>query len=156
LIRYTHQNFNNRYDPVTKTIYLHYGYGSGATGPTGYTRQIYERLVLRQPPVVTSYTPATGTSGTEVTIKGHNFFDLFNIRIGDAYCDTFRLLDDTLIIAEVGAGSSVKYGWESYWGIDTSGTFAFTPPPLSPYSMAVCGYARLLRWSCKRHQYEGF
>jgi hypothetical protein len=41
--------YNNTYDPVTKTFYMHYGYRAGVvTGESGYTRQIYEKWVRVQ------------------------------------------------------------------------------------------------------------
>lgn len=42
---WNHTNYNNSYNPATKTFLLHYGYGGGATNPNGYTRQVYERWV---------------------------------------------------------------------------------------------------------------
>jgi hypothetical protein len=40
-----HANYNNSYNPATKTFLLHYGYGAGSTGINGWTRQIYEKWV---------------------------------------------------------------------------------------------------------------
>jgi hypothetical protein len=42
---WNHTNYNNTYNPATKTFLLHYGYGGGSTSPNGWTRQIYERWV---------------------------------------------------------------------------------------------------------------
>ena len=40
--------YNNTYDPVTKTFYLHYGYVNGTVGGQNkYTRQIYEKWVRK-------------------------------------------------------------------------------------------------------------
>ncbi len=36
-------SYNNSYDAATKTFWMHYGYGGGSTGPTGWTRNIYEK-----------------------------------------------------------------------------------------------------------------
>ena len=37
--------YNNTYDAAKKTFWLHYGYGGGSTGPSGWTREIYEKWV---------------------------------------------------------------------------------------------------------------
>ena len=37
--------YNNTYDPATRTFWMHYGYGGGATSQTGFTRQFYEKWV---------------------------------------------------------------------------------------------------------------
>jgi Domain of unknown function (DUF1735) len=39
---YLQTTYNNTYNPATKTFYLHYGYGGGATSPNGWSRNIYE------------------------------------------------------------------------------------------------------------------
>jgi len=40
--------YNNTYDPVTKTFYLHYGYNAGVVGGEAvFTRQIYEKWVRK-------------------------------------------------------------------------------------------------------------
>ena len=45
---YIHTTYNNTYNPVTRTFYMHYGYASGSTSQNGYSRQIYEKWVLLQ------------------------------------------------------------------------------------------------------------
>ena len=40
-------NYNNKYDPATKTFSLHYGYAVGSTGQNGYTRNMYEKWVRK-------------------------------------------------------------------------------------------------------------
>ncbi len=42
-----HSTYNNTYDPASKTFWMHYGYGVGSSGQTGYTRQCYEKWVKR-------------------------------------------------------------------------------------------------------------
>ena len=42
---YVQTTYNNTYDPAAKTFWMHYGYGSGATGPTQWSRNIYEKWV---------------------------------------------------------------------------------------------------------------
>jgi hypothetical protein len=42
---YVQTTYNNSYNAATKTFWLHYGYGSGSTGPTGWSRNVYEKWV---------------------------------------------------------------------------------------------------------------
>jgi hypothetical protein len=42
---FVHTTYNNTYDAAKKTFLLHYGYGGGSSGPSGWTRQIYEKWV---------------------------------------------------------------------------------------------------------------
>ena len=42
-----HSTYNNTYDAASKTFWMHYGYGVGSTGQTGYTRQCYEKWVKK-------------------------------------------------------------------------------------------------------------
>jgi hypothetical protein len=44
---WVHSTYNNTYDPATKTFWMHYGYGSGASSQGGYTRQVYEKWVRK-------------------------------------------------------------------------------------------------------------
>jgi hypothetical protein len=37
-----HTKYNNTYNPSTKTFYMHYGYGSGSSSQSDWTRQAYE------------------------------------------------------------------------------------------------------------------
>ncbi|HEX8314121.1 MAG TPA: DUF1735 domain-containing protein [Flavisolibacter sp.] len=40
-----HSKYNNTYDPVAETFWMHYGYGAGSNSQTGWTRQVYEKWV---------------------------------------------------------------------------------------------------------------
>lgn len=44
---YQQTTYNNTYDAGNKTFMMHYGYGSGSTGPNGWTRNIYEKWVRK-------------------------------------------------------------------------------------------------------------
>lgn len=108
---YLHSIYNNRYDPVTKTFYLHYGYAIGSTGETGFTRQVYEKLTLIPEPNITSVTPLSGTAGTEVTIRGTNFTKVdpaFKVEFGWAasISDSAVVVSDSVIKAWVGISGS--------------------------------------------------
>jgi hypothetical protein len=42
-----HSTYNNTYVPATKTFWMHYGYGVGATSQDGWSRQAYEKWVRK-------------------------------------------------------------------------------------------------------------
>jgi Domain of unknown function (DUF1735) len=42
---YNVATYNNTYDPGTKTFWLHYGHAVGGTGPSTWSRVIYDKLV---------------------------------------------------------------------------------------------------------------
>ncbi|TDW99134.1 uncharacterized protein DUF1735 [Dinghuibacter silviterrae] len=45
---YLSSTYNNSYDATKKIYWLHVGYAGGATGQTGYTRQVYMEMVSDQ------------------------------------------------------------------------------------------------------------
>ncbi len=145
--------YNNKYDPVTKTFYLHYGYEeNGITDQTGYSSQIYEKLVMIPSVSISSFSPTTGSPGTPITIKGKGFKKVndsyFGVCFGnqsdysqvfgygyiDEYqnsADSFSVISDSVIIAWVGRGSTGKvYVKSPGAGIDSSKeTFTFQQLP---------------------------
>jgi hypothetical protein len=42
---YVQTTYNNTYDPTSKTFFMHYGYGVGSSGQTGWSRNFYVKLV---------------------------------------------------------------------------------------------------------------
>lgn len=136
---YLHSTYNNRYDPVSKTFYLHYGYAGGSTGETGYNRQIYEKLTLQPVPEITSVTPLSGTTGTQVTIRGSNFTEVnpsYNVRFGNSNSDSAVVVSDSVILAWVGSGASGRVLVSNNVSSDTFPGFVYTPvatPPTEPW-----------------------
>lgn len=125
--------YNNTYDSVTHTLYMHYGYGSGSTGEDGYTRQVYEKWQI--PPRIFSFTPASGTSLTEVTIKGQGFSSIdtsytSSVVFGASSCDSFAIISDTIVKAWIGFGNTGKISVRNAAGTDSSADiFTYTYPP---------------------------
>ena len=44
---FTDPPYSNVYDPTTKTFWMHYGYGAGTSNENQYSREIFEKLVLK-------------------------------------------------------------------------------------------------------------
>lgn len=138
---YIHSTYNNRYDPVNKVFYLHYGYATGSAGEFQYTRQVYEKLEWITVPAITSVAPLTGTAFTEVTIKGSNFNvtdPFYGVAFGGKPADSIAILSDTVIKAWAGQGASgnVIVRTEYYDIADTFPGFTYTPVP----SVATTGW----------------
>ena len=128
---YLHSTYSNRYDVATKTFYLHYGYQGGGTGQSQYQRQVYEKFEFLPPPVVTSITPNTGTSGTMITINGNNFSRVdtyYGIHIGNELADSSVIVSNTQIKAWVGKGATGKININN---ADSSQTFTYIKPKVA-------------------------
>ncbi|RYY99161.1 MAG: hypothetical protein EOO11_05900 [Chitinophagaceae bacterium] len=130
-----HSTYNNRYDPATRTFYLHYGYSAGSPGQNGYDRQVYEKWQLPPQIDITSFTPAAGTYGTLLRITGSSLAGVnpYTVRVGDdplrQLTDSMYLVSDTSIRAYIGFQSSGKVrvsGPTS--GSDSIAGFSYTPP----------------------------
>ena len=56
-------------------------------------------------PVITSFTPTSGTTGTIVTIKGSYFTGVIDVMFGGTWASSVNFIDDNTITAVVGNGS---------------------------------------------------
>lgn len=131
---WVHATYNNKYDPATRTFYLHYGYNAAATGQAGYDRQVYEQYVFTPPVNITSVTPLTGTAFSEVSIEGSNFLTdsllPYAVSFGGALADTLWAVSHDEIRAKVGAGASgTVQVMNNMRSIDTLPGFVYTPVP---------------------------
>ncbi len=125
---YVHASYNNTYDSLTHTFWLHYGYGVGSANEAGFSRQIYEKLILVPPPILTSFSPTSGTLGTEITIIGRNLSTMNNINFQNRAADSFYVVSDSVVKAIVGNGQTGKIFVAASNGLDSIGTFTFIPP----------------------------
>ena len=129
---YIQSGYNNIYDPVTKTFYMHYGYGTGAANQNGFSRQFYTKYSLLSPPKITSFSPATGTLGTVVTIKGHHLSKVYEASFHNQISDTFYAVSDSVIKVVAGGGASGKIYLENDYGRDSTGFFTYLQPTINP------------------------
>ncbi len=129
--------YNNTFDPVTQTFYMHYGYGVGSTGQNGFSRQVYEKYIFMPPPKITSVYPLTGTTGTKIAIKGTHLVNLFgktayssNLTFGGAPPDSVISYSDTSIelLLDNGASGTIKV--ENNFGADSVNGFVYNPVPV--------------------------
>lgn len=139
--------YNNIYDPLTHTFYMHYGYNISAGNQNGYDRQVYEKYVLIPSPKIISVTPLNGTSFTQVIIRGRNFSavdpTLYAVTFGDAPADSIKVVSATKIMAWVGSGANgnVQVA-DRYNNKDKFPNFVYTPvPPVTNPQWSYVGKA---------------
>lgn len=95
-------------------------------------------------PTITSFTPASGVTGTTVTITGTNLTGATSVTFGGTAATSFSILSSTSITAVVGTGTSGKISVTTSAGTATSTTdFTITLPdiiviPTQPTSGTVC------------------
>lgn len=83
-------------------------------------------------PKITSFTPATGSAGTMVTIYGSNFSDISNVQFGGTNASSFTIVSSTKITAIVGAGASGNVSLVHLYGTFSAPGFTYFAPPSSP------------------------
>ncbi len=134
---YVSSRYNNRYNPLTRTFYLHYGFGIGSTGQNGYTTQVYEKLTFGYPPKIFSVSPLTGTSFTKVTIKGENLSHVSasihsdnSITIGNNVPDSISSKSDSELVVWIGAGATGSIKLKNIYGSDSINGFVYNPIPI--------------------------
>ena len=128
---YVHNTYSNRYDPITKTFWLHYGYQSGATSESQYQRQVYEKLQLIITQNITSISDTIGTFKTPITITGSGFTDMIPyFRSAPSLVDSFHIDSDTQIRLWVGSANQ-SGAYRLYVGSDSADyNFKYTRPTI--------------------------
>lgn len=81
------------------------------------------------PPDVISFTPATGTIGTTVTITGINFTNATDVRFGNIPAARFNVLSATTISAVVLGGATGYVKVITPGGADSLAGFTYITPP---------------------------
>lgn len=78
---------------------------------------------------ISSFTPATGVTGTVVTITGTNFTGIDSVTFGGVPASSFTVVSPTTIIATVGAGASGLVKVTTSGGFATKDGFTFNRQP---------------------------
>jgi hypothetical protein len=76
-------------------------------------------------PVVTSFNPTSARRGSKVLIKGIHFTGTNAVRFGGVLADTVTFVNDTLVIAVVGAGASGNVSVTTPFGTGSKAGFIF-------------------------------
>ncbi|MES2647979.1 MAG: IPT/TIG domain-containing protein [Bacteroidota bacterium] len=86
----------------------------------------YAGFTFLNSPVITSFSPVAGVSGTTVTISGSDFTTVSVVKFGGFAASSFKLINDNSITAVVGTGNSGNVYVETSAGAAFLGTFKYT------------------------------
>jgi hypothetical protein len=93
----------------------------GTAGLPGFT-------YIPPPPVISSFTPATGTVGTVVTITGQNFTGATGVSFGGTQATSFTVMSPASITATVSTGASGNVSVTTPGGTGSLAGFVYNPP----------------------------
>lgn len=102
---------------------------SGINTDTLLNLQYYNIVNL---PLITSFSPSSGSQGTEILIKGSRFTGTNSVTFGGTPAQSFNVLSDTTIRAVVNTGSSGSVRVAIPGGGYSLSHFSYFPPPSSP------------------------
>jgi hypothetical protein len=115
------------------------------TNQTSTSISVFRNLIISEDsiPSITSFSPATGTLGTLVTIKGFHLLSVSSVMFGGLAAASYSVVSDTLITAVIGMGRSgdVSVANHDRKASLAGFTFILPPPPVitsfTPTSGAV-------------------
>jgi hypothetical protein len=102
-----------------------------------YGRGLYSSNGFAVTPSITSFTPTTGTVGTQVTIDGTELGSVTAVSFGGVAASTFTVTSATRIVATVGNGASGNVSVTNPAGSVTSPGFTFCMPSTATLSSGV-------------------
>jgi hypothetical protein len=83
-------------------------------------------------PSITSFSPTTAGSGSQVVINGSNFTGITSVKFGSTAAASFSVVSDNMILAIVNNGATGEVSIQNVYSSATSPGFTFTAGPLSP------------------------
>lgn len=114
---------------------------------TGTSPQPDISVLLNQSPsapAITSFTPTTGGTATQVTITGINFTGATVVSFGGIAASSFTVVSPTTITATVGAGATGAVLVTTPYGTASGGTFTYGasagPPVINSFQPASATY----------------
>jgi len=115
--------------------------GPGASGTISVTSNIgtgtKAGFTFIPPPIINSFSPLSGQTGTVISISGSNFTGVTEIRVGNILVNSFSVLSPSLIEIIIGSGGNGNISIKGSGGKGTIAGFIFIPPPviysISPY-----------------------
>lgn len=91
-----------------------------------------DNVAFGLPPVISSFAPASETTGNTVTISGSNFTGATAVSFGGSPAASFVVVNDNTITAVVGTGSSGAVKVTTPVSSETRNGFTFIPPATAP------------------------
>jgi FG-GAP-like repeat/IPT/TIG domain/Secretion system C-terminal sorting domain len=111
--------------------------GAGATGDVSVTTASGTATLAGftfNGPVITSFTPTIGVTGTIVTITGSNFTGVTDVKFGGTSAASFTVNSQTTITATVGAGSGGSITVTTANGTAALTGFTFGVPTITSFA----------------------
>ena len=134
---------------VNSDTYIYAYVGSGASGSVSVTTSggtaTLAGFTYLPAPVIASFSPASATKGTTVTIIGKGFTNATYVYFGGTYAASYSVVNDSTITAVVGAGTTGSISVYTSAGSGTLGGFTYIAPvpvvtSFSPTSSGKGGY----------------
>ncbi len=85
-------------------------------------------------PTITSFTPTTAPTGATITIKGSNFTSATAVKFGNTAVTSFVVVNDTIILAVVGNGTSGSVAVTTSGGTASLAGFTYLAKPNISYA----------------------
>lgn len=90
-------------------------------------------------PTITSFTPASGEIGTQVTINGKNFSGISAVKFGGVPASSFNLINNTTITAIIANGVSGEVSVTNTNGTGTLPGFTYLSPSITSFTPMSAG-----------------
>lgn len=107
-------------------------------------------------PQLTSFSPATGSVGTTVTIKGKNLAATSNVSFGGVKAGAFTIENDSTVTAVVASGATGSVVVETPGGIDSLKSFIYTCDSVKGPIPTITLYQDSLLRSSTANHYQWF
>lgn len=108
--------------------------GTGASGDITVTNSFgsgsKSGFQFAGPPIVSSFTPTSGFSGTTVVISGFNFNNTSAVSFGATAATSFNVVDPFTINATVGLGTTGNVSVSTPFGSGSLAGFTYAPVPI--------------------------
>jgi len=112
---------------------------SGNLYVANYNNNTISKVIIPIQPTITSFTPASATSGTTITIKGNYFTGTTSVSFGAVSATSFSVVNDSTITAVVGSGASGSISVTSPAGTASLPGFVYcTAPVTNSISLSSC------------------
>jgi hypothetical protein len=85
-------------------------------------------------PIINSFTPSTGITGTEVTIHGSNFSNVSGVKFGETAAASYTIISTNTIKATLGSGASGAVSVTTSFGTASLNGFTFGAPFITSVS----------------------
>ena len=117
---------------ASSDTYIYAYVGNGASGKVSVTTSggtgTLAGFTYLNAPVIKSFSPASASTGTTVTIKGSYFTNATNVSFGGTYASNYTVVNDSVITATVSTGSSGNITVYSSAGSGFLGGFTYKAP----------------------------